>query len=90
MVIEVPVLYRQVGWRKCVACSDFRTKPGFMWLGKTPIGTDIVMTCIECKGEGRVPILEVVDATTGKEIDYEAEVYNKETDTYIKHTPVSR
>jgi hypothetical protein len=89
-VIEVPVLYKQIGWQKCIACSDSRTRPGMMWLGLTKIGTDIFTPCPECNGTTQVPQYIVVDARTGKEIDYEAQVYNKETDTFIHHTPVSR
>ena len=72
MKVPVPIAYRQVGWMKCVACSDFRTRPGKMWLGVNhSTGIDIVTPCIECGGTARVPQYQVVDMTTGKEIDYE-------------------
>jgi hypothetical protein len=67
----VPVLYKQVGWMRCVACSDWPRFPGRMWLGKEPNGTDITCECPACNGRGEVPRFKILDALTGEEIDYE-------------------
>lgn len=68
----VQVIYRQVGWMKCVACSDFKRFPGRMWLGLTRAGDDEVIACPSCNGTGQVARFQVIDASTGHEIDYEA------------------
>jgi hypothetical protein len=72
----IPVIYRQVGWMICVACSDSRTmrfgaKKGQMWLGKNHDGSDIWIDCPVCKGTGETPRYQTLDARTGEEIDYE-------------------
>ena len=70
--VEVPIAYQQIGWQKCVACSDQPRLPGRMWLGVNRVGTDINIVCPACKGTAQVPKFRVIDMTTGKEIDYEA------------------
>lgn len=61
-----------VGLMKCVACSDFRKKPGQMWLGYSPYThEDLFIECPVCKGTGQVERLKHVDIRTGQEIDYE-------------------
>ena len=72
----IPVIYRQIGWMVCVACSDarkmrFNQLKGQMWLGKNPNGTDMWVTCPVCNGSGEVPRYQTLDARTGEEIDYE-------------------
>ena len=68
----VPVMTRPVGWMKCVACSDFRTQPGRMWLGYSPVtGTDYTIMCPACRGTGHVERFKQIDLRSGKEIDYE-------------------
>jgi len=86
-VVEVPVIYRQIGWMPCVACSDSRRlNKGQMWLGKNPNGTDLWTQCPECKGTGEVPRYQILDAVTGEEIDYEA--YGRGEDgELIHHVP---
>ena len=72
MPVEViPVIYRQVGWMRCIACSDWPRFPGRMWLGKNPNGTDIFTECPVCNGTAQVPRYQTLDARTGEEIDYE-------------------
>lgn len=68
----VKVIYRQIGWMKCVACSDSRKYAGHMWVGHDRIGQDELIVCPECKGSGEVERFQVLDALTGQEIDYEA------------------
>lgn len=66
------VTYRQVGWMKCVACSDWPKQPGRMWLGKNKhTGIDEWVDCPECGGTGEVPQYKIYHAGTDKEIDYE-------------------
>lgn len=60
----------QTGWMKCVACSDYKRKPGTMWLG----GNDFI-ACPVCNGSGQVARIKQLDPTTGREIDYE--LFNK-------------
>jgi hypothetical protein len=60
-----------VGWMRCVACSDFRQRPGQMWLGYSRSGEDLCITCPVCKGTGQVERLKHLDVRTGQEIDYE-------------------
>jgi hypothetical protein len=68
----VPVLYKQVGWMPCVACSDSRRlRLGQMWLGHKRNGTDDFVPCPACGGTGEVARHKVLDARTGEEIDYE-------------------
>ena len=72
----IPVIYRQVGWMICIACSDsrkmhFNQLKGQMWLGKNTDGTDIFCTCPVCGGSGETPRYQTLDARTGEEIDYE-------------------
>lgn len=77
MAVEmIPVIYRQIGWTICIACSDsrkmsFGSKKGQMWLGKNPNGTDLWIDCPICGGSGETPLYQTLDARTGKEIDYE-------------------
>ena len=68
----VEVIYRQIGWMKCVACSDSKRLPGQMWLGLTKAGFDDFIVCPQCKGAAEVPKYQIIDASTGEEIDYEA------------------
>jgi hypothetical protein len=70
--IETPIAYRQVGWMKCVACSDYKRLAGRMWLGVNRAGIDEVVDCPVCNGTGQVAKYQVVDVATGKEIDYES------------------
>lgn len=70
--IQQPIIYRQIGWQKCVACSDYKRIPGRMWLGHHRNGVDDFIQCPECKGTGQVPRYQVLDARTGQEIDYES------------------
>lgn len=56
----------QIGWMKCVACSDYKRKQGMMWMG----GNEF-MPCPACNGTGKVPKLQYLDVSTGREIDYE-------------------
>lgn len=67
----VPVVTMPVGWMKCVACSDFRQRPGQMWLGYSRGGEDLFITCPACKGTGQVERFKQIDIRNGKEIDYE-------------------
>lgn len=72
----IPVLYKQVGWMPCVACSDahqmrFGQKKGQMWLGHNANGTDLWIDCPACGGKGEVARYQILDARTGEEIDYE-------------------
>ncbi len=68
----VPFVTVPVGWMKCVACSDFRKRPGQMWLGYSPhTHEDLFIECPVCKGAGQVERLKHVDIRTGQEIDYE-------------------
>lgn len=84
--VEQKVLMRQVGWMPCVACSDYKRIPGRMWLGRTRAGLDDFIICPECEGTGQVPKYQILDAVTGKEIDYEA--YGRdEAGNSFHHTP---
>src|SRR5215475_3276180 len=67
----IPVMYRQVGWDRCIACSDWPRFPGRMWLGKSPVGIDLWVDCPVCKGTAQTPRYQTLDARTGIEIDYE-------------------
>lgn len=67
----VPFVTVPVGWMPCVACRDFRTQPGKMWLGYDRSGEDLSITCPVCKGKSIVERFKHVDARTGQEIDYE-------------------
>lgn len=60
-----------VGWMPCIACSDFRTQPGRMWLGYSGTGEDLTIECPACKGTGQVERFKHFDVRTGQEIDYE-------------------
>lgn len=66
----VPFITVPVGWMPCVACRDFRRRPGQMWLGYSN-GVDLFITCPACKGKGEVPRVKHYDARTMQEIDYE-------------------
>lgn len=66
----VPFVVVPVGWMKCIACSDFRKRPGQMWLGYGH-GEDLFITCPVCKGKGEVERLKYFDVRNGQEIDYE-------------------
>lgn len=67
----IPFVAIPVGWMPCVACSDFRTQPGRMWLGYSSTGGDLTIECPSCKGTGRVEKFKHIDIHTGLEIDYE-------------------
>jgi hypothetical protein len=67
----VPFVAVPVGWMPCIACSDFRTRPGQMWLGYSKGGEDLCITCPACKGTGQVEHVKHLDIRTGREIDYE-------------------
>jgi hypothetical protein len=67
----IPFMAVPVGWMPCVACRDFRTQPGKMWLGYSRTGEDLVITCPVCKGKAQIERLKYFDVRTGKEIDYE-------------------
>ena len=68
----VPFIAVQVGTMPCIACSDFKTRPGQMWLGYSHYSReDLFITCPVCKGTGQVDKLKHLDARTGREIDYE-------------------
>lgn len=67
----IPFVAVPVGWMKCVACRDFRTLPGRMWLGYTKGGDDMTITCPVCKGTTLVERFKHYDVRTGLEIDYE-------------------
>lgn len=68
----VPVLYRQIGWMPCIACSDSKRLKGRMWLGTNRAGVDEFIVCPVCNGTQQVAHYQVIDAMTGKEIDYES------------------
>jgi hypothetical protein len=55
----------------CVACRDFRTQPGRMWLGYSRTGEDLTIECPECRGTAQVERYKHIDVRTGREIDYE-------------------
>lgn len=67
----VPFVRVPVGLVRCVACSDFRTQPGRMWLGYSRTWEDLTIECPECHGTGQVARFRYLDARTGQEIDYE-------------------
>lgn len=67
----VPFVAVPVGWMKCIACSDFKTQPGRMWLGYSKVGEDLTIECPVCHGTGQVARLKHIDIRTGQEIDYE-------------------
>lgn len=67
----VPFVRVPVGLMRCVACSDFRTQPGRMWLGYSRTGEDLTIECPECHGTGQVTRFKHIDVRTGQEIDYE-------------------
>lgn len=68
----VPFVAVPVGWMRCVACSDFRQRPGQMWLGYTAVThEDLFITCPACNGTGQVERFKHVDVRNGHEIDYE-------------------
>jgi hypothetical protein len=66
-MIHAALIQKQVGWKKCVACSDSRLRPGMMW-----IGANNWIECPSCKGKKVVPRVKLYDPATGQEIDYEA------------------
>ena len=68
----VPFVAIPVGLMPCVACKDFRTQPGRMWLGYSRTGEDLTIECPVCRGTAQVPRLKHLDMRTGREIDYEA------------------
>lgn len=69
----VRILYRQIGWMPCVACSDSIRLKGRMWLGVNRwTGVDDMVVCPVCNGTQQVPQYQVIDGDTGQEIDYEA------------------
>lgn len=67
----IPFIRVPVGLMPCVACSDFRTQPGRMWLGYSRTGEDLTIECPECRGTGQVARFKHIDVRTGQEIDYE-------------------
>jgi hypothetical protein len=68
----VPFVAVPIGYMRCVACSDFRKRPGQMWLGYNPrTHEDEFVDCPVCHGTGQVTRLKHVDIRTGQEIDYE-------------------
>jgi hypothetical protein len=67
----VPFVRVPVGWMRCVACSDFRTQPGRMWLGYSRTWEDLTIECPVCHGTGQVERFKHLDVRTGQEIDYE-------------------
>jgi hypothetical protein len=68
---QIPFIAVQSGVMPCVACSDFKTRPGQMWLGVTRGGEDMFITCPVCQGTAEVARMKHLDARTGREIDYE-------------------
>jgi hypothetical protein len=67
----VPFVRVPVGWMRCVACSDFRTQPGRMWLGYSKTWEDLTIECPACHGTAQVERFKHIDVRTGQEIDYE-------------------
>jgi hypothetical protein len=67
----VPFIRVPVGYMRCVACSDFRTQPGRMWLGYSRTGEDLTIECPQCRGTAQVERFKHIDVRTGLEIDYE-------------------
>lgn len=68
----VPFVAIPVGWMRCVACSDWKERPGQMWLGyNVRTREDIAIDCPACHGAGVVTRLKYIDTRTGREIDYE-------------------
>lgn len=67
----VPFVRVPVGWMPCVACRDFKTQPGRMWLGYSRTGEDYTITCPVCHGTAQVERFQYLDVRTGQEIDYE-------------------
>lgn len=68
----IPFVARPVGWMVCVACSDYKKKPGTMWLGYNfKTYEDYTIPCPVCKGVGKVKKYKYYDVRTGREIDYE-------------------
>ena len=55
-------------WVRCIACSDYKRRPGQMWLGHTASGTDILIDCPACGGKGQVLRYKYVCPVTGKEL----------------------
>lgn len=91
----IPFIAVPCGWMPCVACKDFKTQPGKMWLGyERYTGADLVITCPVCKGAGQVPRLKHIDIRTGKEIDYEKPgqkfVYQGTSDKAVAEQPRDR
>lgn len=63
-------IQKQIGWMKCVACSDSTLKrPGQMWLGEG----SLYITCPVCNGTQQVPKVELTNVRTGERYDYEKE-----------------
>lgn len=87
IIVEIPCLTRQVGWMRCVACSDSILRPGWMWLGVTRAGVDDWIICPECMGTSQVPRYEIVNALTGERIDYEAQGVDSEGRRFY-HVPL--
>ena len=67
----IPFIAVQVGWMKCIACSDSRRLVGRMWLGVKRNGVDDFIVCPQCNGTGQVERFKYLDARNGQEIDYE-------------------
>jgi hypothetical protein len=67
----VPFIRVPVGYMRCVACSDFRTQPGRMWLGYSRTGEDLTIECPQCRGTAQVERFKHIDVRTGLEIDHE-------------------
>jgi hypothetical protein len=64
-----PFIQKQVGWLKCVACSDSKLRPGHMWIG----GNNWIV-CPECNGTSQVAKYQLYDPLTGKEINHERHI----------------
>lgn len=84
----VPFVAVPVGWMRCIACSDFKTQPGRMWLGYSRTGEDLTIECPVCHGTSQVARLKHIDIRTGQEIDYEKpgqrfEYFGEEKDSVI-------
>jgi hypothetical protein len=57
----VPFVRVPVGWMRCVACSDFRTQPGRMWLGYSKTWEDLTIECPQCHGTAQVERFKHID-----------------------------
>jgi NAD-dependent SIR2 family protein deacetylase len=60
------LIQQQVGWMKCVACSDSKLRPGMMH-----VRDGQWVQCPACQGKAVVPQVKIFNPLTGREIDYE-------------------